>query len=73
MWPNPSSSDLGVSQERRKGGGVLSLEKGTDCGLTTGERWLSRPATAKKGEAVLLLYCRIGELSESAQLIFHIK
>ena len=31
------------------GGGVLSLEKGTDCGPTTGERWLLRPAVAKKG------------------------
>ena len=31
------------------GGGALGLEKGTDCGPTAGERWLSRPATAKKG------------------------
>ena len=31
------------------GGGVLSLEKGTNCGPTAGERWLSQPATAKKG------------------------
>ena len=31
------------------GGGVLGLEKGTDCGPTAGEQWLSRPATAKKG------------------------
>ena len=30
-------------------GGVLSLEKGTNCGPTAGERWLLRPATAKKG------------------------
>ena len=30
-------------------GGLLSLEKGTDCGPTAGERWLSRPAAAKKG------------------------
>ena len=32
-----------------QGGGVLSLEKGTDCGLTTWERWLLRPAMAKNG------------------------
>ena len=35
--------------EPRGGGGVLSLEKGTDCGPTAGERWLSRLTTAKKG------------------------
>ena len=34
---------------RGGGGGVLSLEKGTDCGPTAGERWLSQPMTAKKG------------------------
>ena len=55
------------------GGGVLSLEKGTNCSPTAGERWLSQPAVAKKQGVVLLLYCRIGELSESVQLIFHIK
>ena len=30
------------------GGGVLGLEKGTDCGSTAAERWLSRPKVAKK-------------------------
>ena len=30
------------------GGGVLSLEKGTDCGPTDAEGWLSRPKMAKK-------------------------
>ena len=30
------------------GGGVLSLEKGTDCSLTAGERWLLRPTAGKK-------------------------
>ena len=58
------------------GGGVLSVQKGTDCGPTAGEWWLSRPETAKKrggGGAVLILYCRIGELSESVQLIFLLK
>ena len=55
------------------GGVVLSLEKGTDCGPTAGERWLSQPAMAKKRGAVLMLYCRIGELFEPVQLIFHIK
>ena len=34
---------------RPGGGGVLSLEKGTNCGPTAGEQWLSRPVTAKKG------------------------
>ena len=37
------------------GWGVLSREKGTDCGSTAGEWWLSQPATAKKRGAVLLL------------------
>ena len=31
------------------GGGVLGLEKGTDCGPTTAKRWLSQPKMAKKG------------------------
>ena len=30
------------------GGGVLGLEKGTDCGPTAAERWWSRPKLAKK-------------------------
>ena len=30
------------------GGGILSLEKGTDCGPTAGEVWLSRAKIAKK-------------------------
>ena len=32
------------------GGGVLSLEKGTDCGPTATELWLSRAKIVKKGE-----------------------
>ena len=31
------------------GGGVLGLEKGTNCGPTAAERWLSRREMAKKG------------------------
>ena len=30
-------------------GGVLGLEKGTNCGPTNAERWLSRHEMAKKG------------------------
>ena len=30
------------------GGRVLGLEKGTDCGPTAAEGWLSRPNMAKK-------------------------
>ena len=30
-------------------GGVLDLEKGTDCGLSAAELWLSRANNAKKG------------------------
>ena len=52
--------------------GILSPEKGTDCGLTAEEWWLSRPKIAKKKGAVLLLYCMIGELSEYLQQIFYI-
>ena len=29
-------------------GGVLGLEKGTDCSPTAAERWLLRPKMAKK-------------------------
>ena len=44
------------------GGGALGVEKGTDCGLTAGERWLSRPATAKKGGlSGLSLYHIVGK------------
>ena len=38
----------GVEGEARGGGGVIGLEKGTDCGPTAVERWLSRPKMAKK-------------------------
>ena len=31
------------------GGGVLGLEKGTDCGPSAAELWLSRANNAKKG------------------------
>ena len=34
---------------RARGWGVLSLEKGTDCGLSAAELWLSRANNAKKG------------------------
>ena len=34
------------------GGGVLGLEKGTDCGPSAAELWLSRANNAKKGGAV---------------------
>ena len=44
--------------------GVLGLEKGTNCSLTAAGRWLSRRKMAKKRGAVLLLYCKIRELSE---------
>ena len=40
------------------GGGVLNLEKSTDCSATAGERWLSRPTMAKKGG--LSLYDIVG-------------
>ena len=47
-------------QERPpRGGGVLSLEKGTDFSPTAGEWWLSRPAMAKKGG--LSLYFIVGK------------
>ena len=34
---------------RLGGGGVLGLEKGTDCGPSAAELWLSRANNAKKG------------------------
>ena len=33
----------------RGGGGLLGLEKGTDCGPSAAELWLSRANNAKKG------------------------
>ena len=36
--------------------GVLGLEKGTDCGPTTAEQWLSLPVMAKKkGDCSLII------------------
>ena len=52
-------------------GRVLGLEKGTDCGPTAAERWLSRHKMGKRG-AVLLLHCKIRELPESLYPIFYI-
>ena len=52
---------------------VIGPEKGTDCGPTDGELLLSRPVTAKKRGAVHISFCRIRGLSESVQLIFHVK
>ena len=49
---------LGEPGEQCAREGVLSLEKGTNCGPTAGERWLSRPAIAKKGG--LSLYHIVG-------------
>ena len=34
--------------EPPEGGGVLILEKGSDCGPTAEERWLLQPAKARK-------------------------
>ena len=45
--PGPRGNDV-LCVPRGRGGGVLSLEKGTNCRPTAGERWL-RTATAKKG------------------------
>ena len=66
-WPCPQVD----GPARGGGGGVLGLEgSNCDCGLTAAERWLSQREMAKKRGAVLLLYCRMGELSQSFQLIF---
>ena len=51
------------------GGGVLGLEKGTDCGTAVA---VTTQDGQKEG-AVLLLYCIIGGLSEYLHPIFHIK
>ena len=54
------------------GGGCTHSEKGyqlrSDCWRAVA---VTTCTSLKKG-TVLLLYCRIGELSESVQLIFHI-
>ena len=66
-WPRVSGIKAWILPE---GGGVLGLEKGTNCGPTAAERWLSRREMAKKGG--LLLYCKIRELSDSLHPIFYI-
>ena len=37
------------------GGGVLGLEKGTDCGPSAAELWLSRANNAKKGGCPVII------------------
>ena len=63
----PELVDGAWSRPRGGGGGVLSLEKGTDCDPTTVEGRLSRPEMALKRRTVLLSYCMIVELSECLQ------
>ena len=46
MWEMPLTC---VILKTRGGGGVLSLEKGTDSGPSAVELWLSRANNAKKG------------------------
>ena len=41
-----------MAQGKHRGGGVLGLEKGTDCGPSAAELWLSRANNAKKRGAV---------------------
>ena len=41
--------EIGIWGPRDGGGGVLSLEKGTNCGLTALEMWLSRANRTEKG------------------------
>ena len=40
---------------REGGGGVLCLEKGSDCGLTAAELWLSRSNISKKKSGAVQL------------------
>ena len=37
------------------GGGGLSLEKGTDCGPTAAELWLSRQKLLKRGSCPVIM------------------
>ena len=37
-----------LSMNHGGGGGLLGLEKGTDCGPTAAEQWLLQPKMAKK-------------------------
>ena len=56
--PNPIClTALGTIDDLHPGGGrgALSLEKGTNCGPTTAEQWLSQSYMAKKREAVIIL------------------
>ena len=73
-WGHEGREKGGVEVGRGPGGGgVLCLEKGTDCGPTAAEQCLLQREMAKKQGAILLLYCMIRELSESLHPIFYIK
>ena len=58
------------------GGRVLGLEKGTDCGPTAAELWMSRPKMAKKkkgggGGCLLIILYNKGTVRIFASNILH--
>ena len=53
------------------GGGVLSLEKGTNCSPTAAERWLSRREMAKKRGCPLIILQDKGAVRVFASNILH--
>ena len=50
------------------GGGALSLEKGTDCGLTDAEMWLSRANIANRSVGCPVIINAHKELSNLSNL-----
>ena len=62
----------GTGAAVRELGGVLGLEKVTDCGLTAAELWLSRPKMAKKkGGCPLIIFDKRGSVRVFATNILH--
>ena len=53
------------------GGGVLGLEKGTNCGSTDAEWWLSRREMAKRGGCPLIILQDKGTVRVFASNILH--
>ena len=69
-WKSPIAIQLFYSTSNK----VIATVSGIgNIMYTRVMRWLKKKKKGGGGGAVHLLYCRIGELSESVQLIFHIK
>ena len=68
-----SSRAFDDSSHEKAQGGVLCLEKGTICGPTDAERWLSQREMAKKGGCPLIILYDKGVVRFFASnILYHI-